>query len=150
MLPGYFVFADHSIWLTAFAIRLTPSGSDFHQVIATWTRQTEYPAPVIALSFSEFVEHYLAGETSRSCLSVGMPITMEQGHNQSEINAATRKKLVAAVDQTLPILTSFEREVIKRNHRLSGGDIDTRGDHHGEFGPTIEPRGGSRYEGCWA
>jgi len=65
----YFVFADYSLWLPAFAIRLTPSGTDSHPVIAIGTDERVSSAPVVALSFTEFVEHYLAGETSRDCLA---------------------------------------------------------------------------------
>jgi len=112
---AYFVFADHSICLPAYAIRLTPSGTDSRQVIAIESDQREYSTSVVALSFSEFVERYLADETSRFDLSLGVPITTEQGLDQSESRAANLKWLVKSIDQFLSTLTSFES--------LPGGDI---------------------------
>ncbi len=58
---AYFVFADHSICLPAFAIRLNSSGTGSHPVIAIYSDNREYSTSPIALSFSEFVELYLAG-----------------------------------------------------------------------------------------
>jgi hypothetical protein len=86
----YFVFADHSLWLPAYAIRLTPSVTDCHQVIAVQTdREGGYEASIVAHSFSKFVERYLADETSRDHLSLGMPITTEQAPGQTESRPAT-------------------------------------------------------------
>jgi cell wall assembly regulator SMI1 len=72
----YFVFADHSIWLPAYAIRLAPSRTDSHPVIAIEFDpcQKEYEASVVALSFSEFVERYLSDWDSRNRLSLSMPM----------------------------------------------------------------------------
>ncbi|MFI5460245.1 MAG: SMI1/KNR4 family protein [Isosphaerales bacterium] len=112
---AYFVFADHSICLPAYAIRLTPSGTDSHKVIAIESDSREYSTSVVALSFSEFVERYLTDETSRFCLSLGTPITTEPGPDQTESRAATLKWFVEEIDRTLSTLTRFES--------LPGGDI---------------------------
>jgi hypothetical protein len=113
---SYFVFADHSIWLPAYAIRLTPSRTGSHHVIAVASVQRGgYAASVVAHSFSEFVERYLTDETSRDDLSLGMPITTEEEPDQSEGRAATLKWVVENIDQILSIFTSFGS--------LPGGDI---------------------------
>jgi hypothetical protein len=70
---SYFLFADHSICLPAYAIRMTTSGTGPHPVIAIYSDRREYSTSCVARSFSEFVERYLANETSRSDLSVGGP-----------------------------------------------------------------------------
>jgi cell wall assembly regulator SMI1 len=71
---SYFVFADHSIWLPAYAIRLTQSATDSHYVIAIESDPTTgYASSLVALSFSGFAERYLSGAESRDRLSLGMP-----------------------------------------------------------------------------
>ncbi len=68
---SYFVIADHSIWLPAFAIRLTPSATGPHPVIAIESDNKEgYGSTLVAESFGEFVERYLSDEISRNDLSV--------------------------------------------------------------------------------
>lgn len=71
---SYFVFADHSICLPAYAIRLTPDGTGPHRVIAIYSDRREYSISVVAHSFSEFAERYLADENSRSDLSAGVSV----------------------------------------------------------------------------
>ena len=71
---SYFVIADHSIWLPAFAIRLTPSGTGPHPVIAIESDENGgYGQSIVAHSFSEFAERYLTDETSRDDLSSACP-----------------------------------------------------------------------------
>jgi hypothetical protein len=80
---SFFIFADHSICLPAYAIRLTASRTTGHEVIAIESnRRDGYSVSVVAYSFSEFVERYLTDETSRCRLSLGEPITAEHkpGH----------------------------------------------------------------------
>jgi hypothetical protein len=84
-LSSFFIFADHSICLPAYAIRLTASRTASHRVIAIESDQSGgYSASVVARSFSEFVDRYLTDETSRNNLSLGMPITAEQKPDQTE------------------------------------------------------------------
>jgi hypothetical protein len=71
---SYFVFADHSICLPAYAIRLTPSGGGPNPVIAITGHRGNYSTSVVARSFGEFIERYLANETSRSDLSIGLSL----------------------------------------------------------------------------
>jgi hypothetical protein len=54
-VASYFVFADHSIWLPAYAIRLTGAAAGPHPVIAIETDGMISSAPIVAQSFSEFV-----------------------------------------------------------------------------------------------
>jgi hypothetical protein len=72
----YFIFADHSILLPAYAIRLAPSRVDSHPVIAIefepGSREYEV-VEVVARSFSQFVERYLGDWKSRNRLSLSMP-----------------------------------------------------------------------------
>jgi cell wall assembly regulator SMI1 len=71
-LHQHFVFADHSIWLPAYAIRLARSGTDSHRVIALGSESNPrrgYTASVVASSFSDFVERYLGDENSRDRLT---------------------------------------------------------------------------------
>jgi hypothetical protein len=72
--PAYFVFADHSICLHAYAIRLTSSGTEPNPVIALVSDQRKYSTTIVARSFSEFAERYLADETSRVELGIGCPV----------------------------------------------------------------------------
>lgn len=69
---SYFVFADHSICLPAYAIRLASSESFLHPVIAIYSDQREYRTSIVARSFSEFVERYLSDPESRMDLSMGI------------------------------------------------------------------------------
>jgi hypothetical protein len=71
---SYFVFADHSVCLPAYAIRLTRSGAGPHIVIAIYSDNREYSTEVVARSFAEFIERYLACEWSRQDLGAGIPI----------------------------------------------------------------------------
>jgi SMI1/KNR4 family protein SUKH-1 len=59
---AYFVFADHAICAPAYAIRLTPSGAGPNLVIAIFSDQREYSTAIVAGSFGEFAERYLAAE----------------------------------------------------------------------------------------
>jgi hypothetical protein len=105
---SFFIFADHSICLPAYAVRLTASGTDCHQVLAIQSEQKGgYSTSVVARSFSEFVDRYLTDETSRDKLSLGMPITTEEELDQTDGRAATLKWLVENSDEFLSILTSF-------------------------------------------
>ena len=71
---SYFVFADHSIWLPAYAIRLVPARDAGHPVIAIESDVSGgYSASLVAHSFSEFVDRYLTDSASRDRLSWGMP-----------------------------------------------------------------------------
>jgi hypothetical protein len=72
----YFIFADHSTLLPAYAIRLARPKVDSHPVIAIEFELSsrEYEAvEVVARSFSQFVERYLGDWDSRNRLSLGMP-----------------------------------------------------------------------------
>jgi hypothetical protein len=71
---SYFIFADHSVVLPAYAIRLDSVRTGAHTVIAYEGGQHE--ASIVALSFSEFAERYLNGEDSRTDLSYGTPRNM--------------------------------------------------------------------------
>ena len=71
---SYFVFADHSICLPAYAIRLTPSEAGPHTVIAIYSDNRQYSTEVVARSFAEFIERYLACEKSRQDFGAGIPI----------------------------------------------------------------------------
>jgi hypothetical protein len=71
---SYFVFADHSIALPDYAIRLTASEASLHPVVAIYSDQRKYSTSMVARSFSEFVERYLSDEMSRDDLSMGMPV----------------------------------------------------------------------------
>jgi hypothetical protein len=68
----YFVFADHSIWLPAYAIRLTSSRAVRHPVVAIESEPVGYSARIVAHSFSEFADRYLTDSGSRDRLSLGM------------------------------------------------------------------------------
>ncbi len=106
---SYFVIADHSIWLPAFAIRLTPSAIGPHPVIAIETDEKGgYGSTVVAGSFTEFVERYLTDETSRDDLSLGMPVTTEQGPASSESRADLLTSQVERIDRILSTLASFD------------------------------------------
>jgi hypothetical protein len=77
---SYFVIADHSIWLPAFAIRLTPSATGPHPVIAIVSvDKGGYESTVVADSFSDFVERYLIDETSRWDLATAFPWQRSRG-----------------------------------------------------------------------
>jgi hypothetical protein len=73
-LSSYFIFADHSVVLPAYAIRLDSARTGAHPVIACEGRGHE--TSIVALSFSEFAERYLEGEESRMDLSYGTPRDM--------------------------------------------------------------------------
>jgi SMI1 / KNR4 family (SUKH-1) len=106
---SYFVIADHSIWLPAFAIRLTPSATGPHPVIAVETdSKGGYGSTVVAGSFSEFAERYLIDETSRWDLSCGIPVTTEQGPAKSASRADLLKWQIDSIDDSLSILARFE------------------------------------------
>jgi SMI1 / KNR4 family (SUKH-1) len=68
---SYFAFADHSIALPTFAIRLTADVTCGNDVLAIFSDRREYQAGRVAGSFSDFVEHYLASEGSRYTLILG-------------------------------------------------------------------------------
>jgi hypothetical protein len=62
---SYFVFADHSISLPTFAIRLSPVPKGGNVILAIFSDRREYRVSRVAGSFSDFVEHYLASKDSR-------------------------------------------------------------------------------------
>jgi cell wall assembly regulator SMI1 len=106
---SYFVIADHSIWLPAFAIRLAPSATGPHPVIAIETdNKGGYGSTVVANSFSEFVERYLSDEPSRNDLSLGIPVTTEQGPAMSKSRHDLLKSQVETIDSILSTLASFD------------------------------------------
>ena len=59
---SYFVFADHSICLPAYAIQLShrETGPAI-EVIAIWSDLRQYRTAIVARSFRLFVDRYLAG-----------------------------------------------------------------------------------------
>jgi hypothetical protein len=65
---SYFAFADHSISLPTFAIRLTPEATSGNVVLAIFSDRGEYRVGRVATSFSDFVERYLTSSDSRLCL----------------------------------------------------------------------------------
>lgn len=71
--PSFFIFADHSIFLPAYAIRLDSARTGDHPVIAfSWDDQDKrHEISTVARSFSEFVEMYLKDENSRFDLAYG-------------------------------------------------------------------------------
>ncbi len=106
---SYFVIADHSIWLPAFAIRLTPSGTGPHPVIAIESDQKGgYGLSVVAHSFSEFAERYLTDDQSRDDLSYGEPLATEQGPGKSESRADLLKAQVEGIDGILSTLATLD------------------------------------------
>lgn len=62
---SYFAFADYSISLPTFAIRLTSAGTGGNTVLAIFSDRGEYRAIQVANSFSDLVERYLASEGTR-------------------------------------------------------------------------------------
>jgi SMI1 / KNR4 family (SUKH-1) len=70
---SYFIFADHSICLPAYAIQLSRSDTDPNRVIAIWADLRQYSTANVAWSFSEFLDRYLADESSRLYLGAGVP-----------------------------------------------------------------------------
>jgi hypothetical protein len=68
---SFFIFADHSIVLPAYGIRLDSARTGDHTVIACQGRRHE--TSIVALSFTEFAERYLKGDDSRNDLSYGTP-----------------------------------------------------------------------------
>jgi hypothetical protein len=71
---SFFIFADHSVMLPAFAIHLYPAAADANEVIAFLRHagNAQYSASVVARSFVEFVESYLRDEASRLDLCDGV------------------------------------------------------------------------------
>lgn len=72
---SYYLFADHSLCLPTYAIRLNPSGTGPNPVIAIFWHNGVYTSGVVARSFSQFVEKYLGDDDSRVALRVGAPVT---------------------------------------------------------------------------
>ena len=62
---SYFAFADHSISLPTFAIRLTPEATSGNVVLAILSDRREYRVSCVGASFSDFVERYLASRGAR-------------------------------------------------------------------------------------
>jgi hypothetical protein len=69
-----FLFADHSIILPGYAIRLDAANRIENEVIAVFQKQgmDGFEISVVALSFSEFVERYLRNDSTRLDLSDGI------------------------------------------------------------------------------
>jgi hypothetical protein len=74
---SYFVFADYLISSTVYAIHLTPQGGKGNLVMGIRVGGTfckrKYEVGIMADSFSEFAERYLADDMSRQKLGVGLP-----------------------------------------------------------------------------
>jgi cell wall assembly regulator SMI1 len=105
---SYFVIADHSIWLPAFAIRLKPSATGTHPVVAIQSDEKGgYGSTVVAGSFTEFAERYLSDETSRNDLSTGISVTTEQGPAKSECRADVKAQ-IERIDGILWTLARFD------------------------------------------
>ncbi len=62
---AYFRFADHSIVLPSFAIRLTPHEKGENVVIAIRADWGSFDFAVVADSFGDFADRYLANDSSR-------------------------------------------------------------------------------------
>ena len=75
---SFFLFADHSIALPSFAIRLAAEAEGDNYVLAIYSDGGNYEATKVADSFTNFVGKYLADETSRSDLSIGWPNSTEE------------------------------------------------------------------------
>lgn len=69
----YFAFADHLISLPSYSIHLSAQGRKDSLVLAIYSDNRNYETAVVADSFSEFVERYLANDISRAFLGLGMP-----------------------------------------------------------------------------
>jgi SMI1 / KNR4 family (SUKH-1) len=71
--PSFFIFADHSIFLPAYAIRLDSARTGDHPAIAFWWdhHDRRHEISTVARSFSEFAERYLKGDDSRFDLAYG-------------------------------------------------------------------------------
>lgn len=71
---SFFLFADHSIGLPSYAIRLTPEDKGGNAVLAISRAGGTYDTTVVAGSFGGFVKRYLADEHSRMDLGAGLPL----------------------------------------------------------------------------
>lgn len=69
---SYLLFADHSIRLPSYAIRLASDGDPGHSIVAITCHGGKYESIVVAGSFGSFAERYLAGPESRMELGAGM------------------------------------------------------------------------------
>ena len=75
---SYFVFADYLLSSTAYAIQLTQQGAQDSLVLGInvsgiTSCNLEYEVGVMAGSFSEFAERYMADDMSRIELGIGLP-----------------------------------------------------------------------------
>lgn len=57
---AYFLFADHSVNLPAYAIRLSSVQSGLNPIIAVYSDNRQYSSQRVADSFAAFAEEYLA------------------------------------------------------------------------------------------
>jgi hypothetical protein len=62
---SYFTFADHSIALPSFAIRLTTEACQSNVILAIFSDRRDYKVSHVANSFSDFVERFLESKVSR-------------------------------------------------------------------------------------
>jgi cell wall assembly regulator SMI1 len=76
---SYFAFADRSISLPTFVIRLTPEATGHYVILAIFSDRREYRVSLVADSFGEFVERYLASRESRFGLISGEPSKSSSG-----------------------------------------------------------------------
>jgi hypothetical protein len=70
---SYFVFADYLLQSRCYAIQLTPQGGQKSLVIGISSFDRNYEVDIMADSFSEFAERYLADDMSRLELGLGLP-----------------------------------------------------------------------------
>lgn len=71
---AFFLFADHAISLPNFAIRLSSDPNGANTVLAIYSYNREYEARLVARSFTEFVEVYLAPGNKWWDLLSGQPV----------------------------------------------------------------------------
>jgi hypothetical protein len=71
---SFFLFADYSISLPTYAIRLASEGKGDSTVIAIYSDRRKYETTAVADSFGGFVKRYLADRSSRMDLAAGTPL----------------------------------------------------------------------------
>ena len=71
---SFFVFADFLLLSRTYAIQLIPQGGQKSLVIGISSFDRKYEVKIMADSFSEFAERYLADDMSRLDLGSGLPM----------------------------------------------------------------------------